>query len=120
MAYSTDGPGFLRSLEDAGQADSGAAGFAAGRGRLGAGGRVCSGWAGKPLPDCQSDTGTGRGRWPTEVNLWRPGMASVAGWGLDAGEYDMIVNTTSLGMHPNEDVASCPAAGAVCPPPVCV
>ena len=37
------------------------------------------------------------------INGWYPGFASVVGRGSEAGAFDLIVNTTSLGMQPRED-----------------
>lgn len=100
--YSTDGDGFLRSLEAAGQPT---------RGRqvllLGAGGSaraVAFALAGQGCR-CQisNRTGARAEALAADVSRWFPGAASAVGWGAPAENFDLLVNTTSLGMSPNED-----------------
>lgn len=100
---STDGPGFLRSLEEAGQPAQGrkvlllgaggsarAIGFA-----LAAAGSHCK-IVNRTEARARSLT--------TDINARFPGLASMAGWGAEAGEFDLLVNTTSVGMSPQEGV----------------
>lgn len=99
--YSTDGTGFLRSLEAAGQPA---------RDRrvllLGAGGsaRAVAFALAAQGGHCQITNRT-RNRAAAlalAVNARHPGTASVVGWSEEAGEFDLLVNTTTLGMPPNE------------------
>ena len=99
--YSTDGAGFLRSLEAAGQPSSGREVLL-----LGAGGSaraVAFALAGRGCRCRVSNrTGARATALADDVNHWFPGGASVVGWGAPAGTFDLVVNTTSLGMSPNE------------------
>ena len=99
---STDGAGFLRALEAAGQnADNrqalilGAGGSArAVAFALAARGTQC--WiANRTMQRAQALA--------ESVNGWFPGRASVAGWGMKAGPPDLVVNTTSVGMQPHSE-----------------
>ena len=102
--YSTDGPGFLRALESAGQPTHGRDALI-----LGAGGSaraVAFALAGRGNR-CRiaNRTPSRASALADDVNRWHPGLASAAHWGGDAGAFDLLVNTTSLGMHPNEEAA---------------
>ncbi len=100
--YSTDGAGFLRSLEEAGQPTQGGKCLL-----LGAGGsaRAVAFALASRGSHCRIANRTEERAvaLAADVNRWYPGSASVAGWGAEAGAFDLLVNTTSLGMHPNED-----------------
>ncbi len=99
--YSTDGEGFLRSLEAAGHPT---------RGRdvllLGAGGSARAVAFALAAQGCHcriaNRTEERAQSLAAEVNARYAGTASVAVWGADAGRFDLLVNTTSLGMQPNE------------------
>lgn len=99
--FSTDGPGFLRSLEEAGEPT---------RGRrvllLGAGGSaraVAFALAARGSHCTIANRTEERAvSLAADVNRKHQRSASVVGWGAEAGAFDFIVNTTSLGMHPNE------------------
>ena len=45
------------------------------------------------------------------INVFYPGAASVAEWGADAATFDLLVNTTSLGMAPQRGRHARAAAG---------
>lgn len=100
--YSTDGAGFLRSLESAGQPTQGREVLI-----LGAGGSaraVAFALAGQGNRCRISNRSEGRASaLANDVSRWHPGLASAVGWGADAGAFDLLINTTSLGMHPNEE-----------------
>ena len=98
---STDGRGFLRSLQDAGQSGEGRSALI-----LGAGGsaRAVAFALASLGSQCQiSNRTTSRAEGlVSDINRVFPGCAEVAGWGTEANKFDLLVNTTSLGMHPNE------------------
>lgn len=100
--YSTDGAGFLRSLEAVGQPTRGREALL-----LGAGGsaRAIAYALASRGGHCQiaNRTEARAARLACAVNSHYPGAAVVAGWGQEAGGFDLVVNTTSVGMHPNED-----------------
>ncbi len=106
--YSTDGPGFLRSLEEAGEPIQGRQVLL-----LGAGGsaRAVAFALAASGSHCQIANRTEERALSlaADVNRRYPGLASAAGWGGEAGAFDLIVNTTSLGMYPNEDALAGPA-----------
>ncbi len=116
FGYSTDGAGFLRSLEAAGQAAQGRRVLL-----LGAGGsaRAVAFALAAQGGHCRiaNRTETRAAGLARDVNQRFPGTASVAGWGADAGTFDLLVNTTTLGMQPNEDAMPTlpPDAFASCP-----
>ena len=99
--YSTDGAGFLRSLEASGQPTRGRKVLILGAGgsaravafALASGGSRCR---------IANRTAARASALADDLNRWYPGLASPAGWGGDAGAFDLLVNTTSLGLHPNE------------------
>jgi len=100
--YSTDGAGFLRSLEAAGQPTQGRRVLL-----LGAGGSaraVAYALASRGC-HCQiaNRTEARAAALALAVNSRYPGAASVAGRGGKAAGFDLLVNTTSLGMPPNEE-----------------
>ena len=100
--YSTDGAGFLRSLEAVGQPVEGRQVLI-----LGAGGSaraVAFALASRGCV-CQiaNRTETRATDLAVAVNARFPHSTSAAGWGADVAPFDLLVNTTSLGMQPNED-----------------
>ena len=99
---STDGPGFLHSLTALGEPTEGRRALV-----LGAGGSaraVAFALAGRGGRVQIANRTEARAReLAGRVNAAYPGAASVAGWGEEAGEFDLLVNTTSLGMAPHED-----------------
>ena len=99
---STDGRGFLRSLEDAGQTGTGRQVLL-----LGAGGSaraVAFALASQGSFCCIANRTPARAKaLASEVNRAYPGSAALAGWGSETDPFDLLVNTTSLGMHPNEE-----------------
>ena len=102
VGYSTDGAGFLRSLEDAGQRASGQRALI-----LGAGGSaraVAFALAGQGTVCTIVNRTSARGEALAEaVNRWFPQRASAASVEAEVGPVDLVVNTTSAGMHPQED-----------------
>ena len=100
--YSTDGPGFLRSLEELGERVEGRRALVLGAGGsaravafalAGRGGRV----------QIANRTQTRAQELADRLNTFFPGAATVVGWGGDAEDFDLLVNTTSLGMDPHPD-----------------
>jgi shikimate dehydrogenase len=106
VGYSTDGAGFLRSLEDTGQSTQGRRVLILGAGgsaravafALAGRGNVCT---------IANRTQTRAETLAAEINQVFPGLALTAEWGRAAGTFDLLVNTTNLGMTPHEDL--CPA-----------
>ena len=100
--YSTDGSGFLRSLADVGQAVEGRRALI-----LGAGGsaRAIAFALASQGSHCQiaNRTPARADMLAADVNLAYPGSAAAVGWGRETDAFDLLVNTTSLGMSPNED-----------------
>ena len=101
---STDGAGFLRALEEAGQSANNRQALI-----LGAGGsaRAVAFALASRGTHCRISNRT-RDRAQAlarDINQWMPGMASATGWGwtASAGSEDLIVNTTSVGMTPVEE-----------------
>lgn len=99
IGYSTDGAGFLQSLESAGQSTLGREVYV-----LGAGGSARAvAWAlASRGSRCRIANRT-RSRseaLAAEINLVYPGRASAAEWGAAAEPFDLLVNTTTLGMQP--------------------
>ncbi len=98
--YSTDGIGFLRSLEEAGQeTDNQRVSL------LGAGGSARAvAWA-LASRGCfctiANRTESRSGALAAEISAVYPGRAEAAGWGAEAGPVDLLVNTTSVGMNPH-------------------
>ena len=97
--YSTDGAGFLQSLQSAGQAVSGREVYL-----LGAGGSARAvAWAlASAGSRCRiaNRTPARSAMLAAEINLVYPGMASASGWGAETEPFDLLVNTTSVGMQP--------------------
>ena len=97
--YSTDGIGFLRSLEEAGEGTEnrqvcllGAGGSARAVGfALASRGSVCT---------IVNRTAARAEALAAEINAVYPGHAEVAGRGAGTRPYDLLVNTTSVGMTP--------------------
>ncbi len=101
--YSTDGAGFLRSLEAAGQPPNNREVLL-----LGAGGSARAVAFALASRGCRcrvaNRTEARAETLVRDVNRWFPGAASAAEWGAPAGDFDLLVNTTTLGMTPNEAV----------------
>lgn len=101
VGYSTDGAGFLRSLESVGQVVQGRDVYL-----LGAGGSARAvAWAlASAGSRCRiaNRTPARSEALAAEINRVYPGRAEAVGWGAETGPFDLIVNTTSLGMHPRE------------------
>ncbi len=99
--YSTDGAGFVRALEAVGQPAENRRVLL-----LGAGGSARAVAFALAARGCQcriaNRTQVRAERLAADVCGHFPGAASTAGWGADAGAFDLLVNTTSLGMHPDE------------------
>lgn len=102
--YSTDGAGFLRALEAAGQPTEGRQVLL-----LGAGGsaRAVSFALASRGCRCQiaNRTEARASALADDVNRRFPEAATVTGWGAEADEFDLLVNTTTMGMQPNEEAA---------------
>lgn len=100
--YSTDGAGFLQSLEEAGQAVAGRDVYL-----LGAGGSARAvAWAlASRGSRCwiANRTHSRSEALAADINLVYPGMASAVGWGAETEPSDLLVNTTSLGMQPRTE-----------------
>ena len=111
VGYSTDGPGFLRALEAAGQPAHDRQALL-----LGAGGSARAVAFALAAQGCHcriaNRTEERAEALARDVNRWFPGGASAAGWGGQAGAFDLLVNTTSLGMQPNEDAMPALPPGA--------
>lgn len=101
---STDGAGFLRALEDAGQSADNRQALI-----LGAGGsaRAVAFALASRGTHCRISNRTKERAQALarDINQWMSGMASSTGWGwtATAGSEDLIVNTTSVGMTPVEE-----------------
>lgn len=98
---STDGAGFLRALEDAGQSAEGRQALIIGAG--GSARAVAFALASRGT-QCRIANRTHERAMALmhDIHQWYPGMASKVGWGLAAGQPDLVVNTTSVGMQPHE------------------
>ncbi len=112
---STDGPGFLRALADLMGPDA-----VPGRALLlGAGGSaraVAFALAGQGWTVVIANRTRARAQELADrLAVFYPCAATVAEWGGDAGEFELIVNTTSLGMHPHEDTMPALPPGALTP-----
>ncbi len=99
---STDGRGFLRSLEDAGQSGAGRSVLI-----LGAGGsaRAVAFALAALGSHCRVANRT-RARAEelvSDINRVYPGQAETSGWGERTYAVDLLVNTTSVGMYPHID-----------------
>jgi shikimate dehydrogenase len=102
VGYSTDGTGFLRSLADAGQSGAGQTALILGAGgsaravafALAEQGTVCL---------IVNRTQSRAEALAVDINYWFPQKAFSADMNTEFGPLDLIVNTTSAGMHPNED-----------------
>lgn len=102
--HSTDGAGFLRALEDAGQGAEGRQALI-----LGAGGsaRAVAFALAARGTHCRISNRTKARAMALARDIGRrfPGRASMVEWGMKAGQPDLVINTTTLGMHPQEDDA---------------
>jgi shikimate dehydrogenase len=100
--YSTDGAGFLRSLEAVGQHVEGRQALI-----LGAGGSARAVAFALVSRGCvcqiANRTEARAAELALAVNARFPHSTSAVGWGAGAAPFDLLVNTTSLGMQPNED-----------------
>lgn len=100
VGYSTDGVGFLRSLEDAGQGTEGRRVYL-----LGAGGSARAVAFALASRGCfctiTNRTAARAAELAVEINAVYPDRAEAAGWGMGTKPFDLLVNTTSVGMHPN-------------------
>jgi len=98
--YSTDGAGFLQSLESAGQAVSGREVYV-----LGAGGSARAvAWAMASRGSrCRiaNRTQAKSEALAASINQVYPGLASAVEWGAETEPFDLLVNTTTLGMQPH-------------------
>ncbi len=98
--YSTDGAGFLHSLEAAGQPTQGRRVLL-----LGAGGSARAVAHALASRGCHcriaNRTEERAAALARAVNARYPHAAAVAGWGAEAEGFDLLVNTTTLGMQPN-------------------
>ncbi len=98
---STDGAGFLRALENAGQSVDNRRVLI-----LGAGGsaRAVAFALASRGTHCQiaNRTAARAEALAADISRWFPGRAVAAGWGAEAGPFELIVNTTSVGMQPRE------------------
>ena len=101
IGYSTDGAGFLRSLAGAGQASPAQRALI-----LGAGGSaraVAFALAGQgTVCGIVNRTEARAEALAADVNRWFPEKAFAAGVDAEFGPLDLVVNTTSAGMHPHE------------------
>lgn len=99
--YSTDGAGFLQSLESVGQSTDGREVYV-----LGAGGSARAvAWAMASRGSrCRiaNRTPARSEALAAGINLVYPGRASAVEWGAETEPFDLLVNTTSLGMQPRE------------------
>ena len=97
--YSTDGAGFLRSLEEGGQETENRQVYLLGAGgsaravafALASRGSVCT---------ITNRTAARAEALAAEINAVYPGQAEAAGWGTGTKAFDLLVNTTSVGMTP--------------------
>jgi len=100
VGYSTDGAGFLRSLEEVGQTVDNRSVCI-----LGAGGSaraVAFALASRGCFCMIANRTTARAEeLAAAVNAVYPNSAEAAGWGTGTKTFDLLVNTTSAGMSPN-------------------
>jgi shikimate dehydrogenase len=97
--YSTDGAGFLQSLESVGQATQGREAYV-----LGAGGsaRAVAFALASQGSRCRLANRTQSRSEALAGDICRvyPGQAEAVGWGAETEPFDLLVNTTSVGMQP--------------------
>lgn len=97
--YSTDGAGFVRALESVGQSAAGREVYI-----LGAGGSARAvAWALAAAGSrCRiaNRTQSKSEALAAEINCVYPGGAQAAGWAADTEPFDLLVQTTSVGMSP--------------------
>ena len=100
--HSTDGAGFLRSLEAVGQPTRSRSVLL-----LGAGGSARAIAFALAAGGCRlqiaNRTEARAAALAGGVNARYPRAAHVVGWGAEAEAFDLLVNTTTQGMQPNED-----------------
>jgi len=100
--YSTDGAGFLQSLESAGQNTQGREVYL-----LGAGGSARAvAWAlASRGSRCRiaNRTQARSEALAAKINSVYPGRAAAVGWGMETEPFDLLVNTTTLGMQPRTE-----------------
>ena len=97
--YSTDGAGFVRALESVGQSAEGREAYILGAGgsaravawALAAAGSQCR-IANRTLSKSEALA--------SDISRVYPGRAQAAGWGADTTLFDLLVQTTSVGMSP--------------------
>ncbi len=98
--YSTDGAGFLRSLEEVGQETEGRQVYL-----LGAGGSARAVGFALASRGCfctiANRTAARAEALAAEINVAYPNRAEAAGWGTGTKAFDLLVNTTSVGMTPH-------------------
>lgn len=100
VGYSTDGAGFLRSLKEVGQSVDNRRVYLLGAGgsaravafALASRGNFCT-IANRTMARADELAAT--------VNVVYPDHAEAVGWGTGTNAFDLLVNTTSVGMHPN-------------------
>ena len=99
--YSTDGAGFLQSLRSAGQSTQGREAYV-----LGAGGSARAvAWAMASAGSrCRiaNRTLARSALLAADISRVYPGKAEAVGWGAETEPFDLLVNTTTLGMQPRE------------------
>lgn len=99
--YSTDGAGFLRSLEEVGQAADNQQVYI-----LGAGGSARAVAFAVASCGCfciiANRTAARAEELAAAVNAVYPNHAEAAGWGMGTKPCDLLVNTTSVGMSPRD------------------
>ena len=102
IGYSTDGAGFLRSLEEAKQTTDNRRVYL-----LGAGGSARAVAFALASRGCfcmiANRTRERADELAAAVNAVYPNHAEAAGWGTGTNTIDLLVNTTSVGMSPNPD-----------------
>ena len=100
VGYSTDGAGFLRALKEVGQETDNRQVYL-----LGAGGSARAVVFALASRGCfcviANRTQARAEELAAAVNAVYPNSAEAAGWGTGTKAFDLLVNTTSVGMHPN-------------------
>lgn len=116
VGYSTDGAGFLRSLEEVGQDTENRQVYL-----LGAGGSARAVAFALASRGCfctiANRTKERAGELAAAVNAVYPNHAETAGWGRETKSFDLLVNTTSVGMSANPGEMPTLPPGAFDPKP---